>query len=282
MHSANNHITAGKQTGDIKFMPQTFQKSSNSSLIEIENLHAGYNGEVVLQDINFTIQEGDFIGLIGPNGGGKTTLLKIILGLLTPKKGRISVMGKLPQDGRQHIGYVPQFADFDSDFPISVRDVVRMGRLSGKRLFKRLNSEDDAIVEDRLDWVDMRDHIDRSLKELSGGQRQRVYIARALATDPKILMLDEPTNSVDYESRTKIYDLLHTINEQGITILMVSHDLNVISSYVKTIGCLNRQMHYHGEKEITAEMFNAAYGCPVELIAHGLPHRVLAEHKEAR
>lgn len=95
-------------------------------------------------------------------------------------------------------------------------------------------------------------------------------------------MLDEPTNSVDYESRTKIYELLHTINEQGITILMVSHDLNVISSYVKTIGCLNRQMHYHGEKEITAEMFNAAYNCPVELIAHGLPHRVLAEHKEAR
>jgi len=250
--------------------------------VEISNLYAGYNQENVLIDINLTIEKDDFIGLIGPNGGGKTTLLKIILGLLEPNQGTVQVMGKPPQEGRRNIGYVPQFAVFDGDFPISVQDVVRMGRLNRQRLFKPYNDEDNQIVAERLAWVDMLDHKDRALRELSGGQRQRVYIARALATDPDLLLLDEPTISVDFESRTKIYDLLHKINQQGVSILLVSHDLNVISSYVKTIGCLNRKMHYHGEKEVTEEMLKTGYNCPVELIAHGLPHRVLAEHKEGR
>ncbi len=250
--------------------------------VEIKNLYGGYDHETVLEDINLTIRENDFIGLIGPNGGGKTTLLKIILGLLPPKKGSVLVMGHPPQKGRQHIGYVPQFAIFDSDFPISVFDVVKMGRLSGKRVFQRLTDEDDAIVEEKLAWVEMLDYKNRGIRELSGGQRQRVYIARALATEPELLLLDEPTVSVDFESRTKIYELLHDINQQGVTILMVSHDLNVISSYVKTIGCLNRNLHYHGKKEVTEEMLKSGYNCPVELIAHGLPHRVLAEHREGR
>jgi zinc transport system ATP-binding protein len=128
----------------------------------------------------------------------------------------------------------------------------------------------------------MLDYKNRGIRELSGGQRQRVYIARALATEPELLLLDEPTVSVDFESRTKIYELLHDINQQGVTILMVSHDLNVISSYVKTIGCLNRNLHYHGKKEVTEEMLKSGYNCPVEVIAHGLPHRVLAEHREGR
>jgi len=254
----------------------------STTQVEIKNLYGGYDHETVLEDINLTIHENDFIGLIGPNGGGKTTLLKIILGLLPYKKGSVLVMGHPPQKGRQHIGYVPQFAIFDSDFPISVYDVVKMGRLSRKRIFQRLTDEDDAIVEEKLAWVDMLDYKNRGIRELSGGQRQRVYIARALATEPELLLLDEPTVSVDFESRTKIYELLHDINRQGVTILMVSHDLNVISSYVKTIGCLNRNLHYHGQKEITEEMLKSGYNCPVELIAHGLPHRVLAEHQEGR
>jgi zinc transport system ATP-binding protein len=249
-------------------------------LIEIKNLYAGYNHEPVLTDINLTLHKNDFLGLIGPNGGGKTTLLKVILGLIAPQRGTMRVMGKSPQEGRQHIGYVPQFAIFDDDFPISVQDVVRMGRLSAQRLFKPYTSEDDAIVLERLEWVDMLDHKDRALRELSGGQRQRVYIARALTTDPELLLLDEPTISVDFESRTHIYDLLHEINLHGVTILLISHDLNVISSYVKTIGCLNRNLHYHGEKQITAEMLQSGYSCPIDLIAHGVPHRVLAQHEE--
>ncbi|MBW6467396.1 MAG: ABC transporter ATP-binding protein [Brevefilum sp.] len=251
----------------------------NPPLIDIKNLYAGYNHETVLEDINLTIQQDDFIGLIGPNGGGKTTLLKVMLGLIEPRQGTVQVMGEAPEKGRKHIGYVPQFAEYDSAFPISVRDVVRMGRLSRQRLFKPYTDEDDAIVSERLAWVDMLEHQDRALRELSGGQRQRVYVARALATDPKLLVLDEPTISVDLEARTHIYDLLFQINQQGVTIFLVTHDLNVVSSYVKTIGCMNRRLHYHGEKQVTDEMLRATYGCPVDLIAHGLPHRVLAQHE---
>lgn len=252
--------------------------SSQPPLVEISQLYAGYNEETVLRNINLTVHQDDFIGLIGPNGGGKTTLLKTILGLLPLKKGRVKVMGESPRLGRSHIGYVPQVAIYDSDFPIRVLDVVRMGRLSPKRLFKPYNDEDNAIACEKLDWVDMLKHKDRALRELSGGQRQRIYIARALATNPDLLLLDEPTNSVDAEAQQHIYELLNEINQHGVTILLVSHDLNAITSHVKTIACLNREMHYHGEKEITPEMLQAVYGCPVELIAHGVPHRVLARH----
>ncbi|HCU57702.1 MAG TPA: ABC transporter [Anaerolineaceae bacterium] len=255
------------------------EKRFSGPLVEITQLNAGYDGETILDDINLNIEREDFIGLIGPNGGGKTTLLKVILGLLPPKKGTVRVMGESPQQARRYIGYVPQFTVYDSDFPISVRDVVRMGRLGPARLFKPYTAHDDAIVNERLDWVELGDQKDRALSELSGGQRQRVYIARALAGEPELLLLDEPTISVDVEARTHIYDLLHKINELGVTILLVSHDLNVISSYVKTIGCLNRTLHYHGEKQVTAEMLKTGYNCPVDLIAHGLPHRVLAEHE---
>ena len=254
-------------------------KEFSGPLVDIKHLYAGYTYETILEDINLTVERDDFIGLIGPNGGGKTTLLKVILGLLEPKKGSIKVMGDSPQQARRQIGYVPQSTVYDSDFPIRVQDVVRMGRLSSNRLFKPYNAEDDAIVAERLDWVDLTAQKNHALGELSGAQRQRVYIARALASEPEMLILDEPTISVDIEARTHIYDLLHTINQHGVTILLVSHDLNVISSYVKTIGCLNRNLHYHGEKQVTADMLKAGYNCPVDLIAHGLPHRVLAEHE---
>jgi zinc transport system ATP-binding protein len=256
------------------------ENSHKKPQVLIKNLSAGYNDEIVLRDINLTVEPDDFIGLIGPNGGGKTTLLKVILGLVPPKRGTVRVMGMSPEKGRRYIGYVPQFTYFDSDFPIRVRDVVRMGRLGPKHLFKPYSAEDDTIVEKCLKWVDLSDLQNRSLSELSGGQRQRVYIARALASEPEILLLDEPTISVDVEASTHIYELLHNINLQGVTILLISHDLNVISSYVKTIGCLNRTLHYHGEKQITPDMLKDGYNCPVDLIAHGLPHRVLAEHED--
>lgn len=256
----------------------TQKQESNTPLIEIKDLFAGYNQEIVLNEINLTIFQDDFIGLIGPNGGGKTTLLKVILGLVEPEGGTVQIKGETPQLGRRNIGYVPQIAEYDTDFPISVQDIVRMGRLGPKRLFKPYTAEDDAIVRERLGWLDMLKYKDRALRELSGGQRQRVYIARALVTDPELLLLDEPTISVDFEARTQIFDLLYQINQRGIAILLVSHDLTAISSYVKTIGCLNRKLYYEGKKEITPEMLEASYSCPVDLIAHGLPHRVVAEH----
>jgi zinc transport system ATP-binding protein len=260
----------------------TFNAPIKTPLVEMKDLSAGYTDEMVLKNINLSVEPDDFIGLIGPNGGGKTTLFKIILGLLKPKYGTIEVMGMAPDKGRRFIGYVPQFTFYDSDFPIRVRDVVRMGRLGPKHLFKPYTAKDDQIVEKCLERVHLSEKKNMPIRELSGGQRQRVYIARALASEPALLLLDEPTISVDAEASAQIYELLHEINLQGVTILLISHDLNVISSYVKTIGCLNRTLHYHGEKEITEDMIQSGYNCPVDLIAHGLPHRVLASHGERR
>jgi zinc transport system ATP-binding protein len=246
-------------------------------VISIKHLWAGYDSEPVLKDINLSVKELDFIGLIGPNGGGKTTLLKVLLGLLSPMRGEVRIMGQSAKEGRRAIGYVPQTVEFDRDFPISVWDVARMGRLGKRHLLQRYTSEDDEIVAEALRSMEMLDLRDRPIGELSGGQRQRVYIARALATEPEILLLDEPMASVDPQVSTSAYELLRQLNEH-ITILMVSHDMSAISSHVRTVGCLNRWLFYHGEKQLTPDMLEAAYQCPIDLIAHGIPHRVFAEH----
>jgi zinc transport system ATP-binding protein len=246
--------------------------------IEIRGLWAGYENESVLEDVNLTVEPLDFIGLIGPNGGGKTTLIKVLLGLLPPTRGHVRIMGEPVAEGRRHIGYVPQQVYFDRDFPVRVWDVARMGRLGRRGLLRRFNDRDDAVVAEALRSVDMFDLKDRLIGELSGGQRQRVYIARALAAEPEILLLDEPTASVDPQVSTTIYELLQELNDH-VTILLISHDMAAISSYVKTVGCLNRRLFYHNEKELTAETLELAYQCPVDLIAHGVPHRVFPIHE---
>jgi len=246
-------------------------------VISVQHLWATYDGEPVLEDINLSVRELDFIGLIGPNGGGKTTLLKVLLGLLPPMRGELRIMGQSAKEGRRTIGYVPQTVEFDRDFPISVWDVARMGRLGKRHLLQRYTPEDDEIVAEALRSMEMLDLRDRPIGELSGGQRQRVYIARALATEPRILLLDEPMASVDPHVSANIYELLSKLNEH-ITILLVSHDMSAISSHVKTVGCLNRRLFYHGGKQITPDMLEAAYRCPIDLIAHGVPHRVFPEH----
>jgi zinc transport system ATP-binding protein len=258
-------------------MGHTETTNAPREVISVRHLWAGYNHESVLKDINLSVNELDFIGLIGPNGGGKTTLLKVLLGLLPPTRGEVRIMDKDVEEGRRHVGYVPQSVEFDRDFPISVWDVTRMGRLGRRRLLQRYTTEDDEVVAEALRSVDMLDLRDRPIGALSGGQRQRVYIARALATEPRILFLDEPMASVDPQVSTSVYELLRQLNEH-ITILMVSHDMGAISSHVKTVGCLNRRLFYHGEKQITPDMLEAAYQCPIDLIAHGISHRVFPEH----
>jgi zinc transport system ATP-binding protein len=253
--------------------------SERREVIAIRHLWAGYDREQVLEDINLSVYEADFVGLIGPNGGGKTTLIKVLLGLLAPTKGTVTVMGKAVKEGRRYLGYVPQVVEFDREFPVNVWEVARMGRLGRRRLLQRYTSEDNDIVAEALRQVEMLALRQRPIGELSGGQRQRVYIARALATQPAILLLDEPTASVDPQVSQSIYQLLERLNRE-VTIVMISHDMSAISSYVKTVGCLNRHLFYHEDDHVTPEMLELAYQCPIDLIAHGVPHRVFPHHHD--
>jgi len=251
---------------------------ADKEVVKLEGVWVQYNGVPILEGINLAIEQDDFLGIIGPNGGGKTTLLKIILGLISPSRGKVSVLGKPPEKSRSKIGYVPQHNLFDRDFPINVWDVVLMGRYGKSGLFRRYSSEDRRATQDALQTVGMLDYKDRQMGKLSGGELQRIFIARALVAEPRLLLLDEPTASVDPAMQTEFYELLEKLKKQ-MAIVLVSHDISAVSIYVDKLACLNRQLHYHGSKEITPEILEATYKCPVQMIAHGLvPHRVLKEH----
>ena len=246
-------------------------------IVTLKNISVNFEGNTVLHNHNLTIYDDDFIGIIGPNGGGKTTLLKVILGLVKPSEGEIRVFGTSPEKARRHIGYVPQMMEVERDFPISVRDTVLMGRLAHKGLFRSHNKKDFEEVDRALEVVEMSEMKNRKTGSLSGGERQRVMIARALASEPKLLLLDEPTASIDPKLKTDIYDLLNSLKDQ-MAIILVTHDIGVISSHVDKVACLNCQLYYHDSKEIPKETLEAVYQCPVDLISHGTPHRVLKEH----
>lgn len=242
-------------------------------LLTVQDLTVRYEEEAVLHQVNLTVGQGDFLGIIGPNGGGKTTLLKAILGLIKPEKGKVTLKKGLK------IGYVPQRFEVDKNFPISVAEVVSGGRApSGLHPFMRLSAQD-AVVRDVMAEVGIADLANHLIGELSGGQFQKTLIARALSGNPEVLFLDEPTASIDTQSAASIYEILRRLNEQGMTIIMVSHDLNVVSRYVGALACVNRTLVYHGEPLLSEEVLQQAYGCPVEIIAHGdVPHRVLGHH----
>jgi len=250
----------------------------NDEVIHLEDVWVRYDEQVVLEEVNLSVEAHDFLGIIGPNGGGKTTLLKVILGLVKPSRGKVTVLGGSPEESRRFVGYVPQYTRFDREFPVSVWDVALMGRLGQRGRFRKYTAEDKRIAAEALERVEMLDLKGRQIGKLSGGQIQRVLIARALATEPTILLLDEPTASLDTQIEVDLYELLRRLNEE-VTIILVSHDIGVISAYVKKIACLNRRLIYHASKEITPDMLEEAYRCPVDLIAHGVPHRVLATHQ---
>jgi zinc transport system ATP-binding protein len=251
---------------------------ATKELVKLENVWVHYDSVPVLEAINLSIESNDFLGIIGPNGGGKTTLLKVILGLIKPSRGRVTVLGMSPERGRKHIGYISQVNLFDHDFPISVLEVVLMGRYNKSGLFQRYSDEDRKTAIAALKTVEMLGYKDRQVGKLSGGEQQRVFIARALATSPELLLLDEPTASIDPTMQAEFYELLDQLKE-SMAIVLVSHDVSAVSIYVNDIACLNRQLFYHGSKEISAEELEKTYHCPIQLIAHGtVPHRVLREH----
>ena len=247
-------------------------------VVKLEDVWVFYDGMPALEGVNLSINQDDFLGIIGPNGGGKTTLLKVILGLVKPSRGKVKVLGTSPDRGRRSVGYVSQYSLFDRDFPISVWDVVLMGRLERAGLFKRYGEGDRTAAIQTLQTVGMLDLKDQQIGKLSGGQLQRVFIARALLTEPRLLLLDEPMASVDTVMQTEFYELLERL-KQRMAIVLVSHDIGAVSVYVDKIACLNHQLFYHGSKEISPEVLEATYKCPVQMIAHGtVPHRVLREH----
>jgi zinc transport system ATP-binding protein len=250
---------------------------ASKELVKLENIWVHYDGMPILAEINLSVKREDFLGIIGPNGGGKTTLLKVILGLVKPSRGEVTVLGGAPEQNRKFIGYVAQHSMFDRDFPINVWDVVLMGRYGKVGLLKRFNDEDKKIALKALETVEMLDFKDRQIGRLSGGQQQRVFIARALVAEPKLLLLDEPTAGIDMPMQAEFYELLARL-KQRMAIVLVSHDISAVSIYVDKIACLNRRLFYHESKEISAEDLEAVYQCPVEMIAHGVPHRVLKEH----
>jgi zinc transport system ATP-binding protein len=255
----------------------------STPIVEINNVTFAYNGQTVLQDVSLEIRQGDFIAMIGPNGGGKTTLLKLILGLLKPDKGIIRVLGQSTQKASACIGYVPQDVHINRSFPITAMDVVLMGKLEPKKRWARKTASNRQEALAALERLEMAAHAEKKIGELSGGQCQRVFIARALVTQPQLLLLDEPTASIDTKGQANFFEMLKDLN-RDVTVVVVSHDLLAVSRYVKSVACVNRSMHYHSQAEITGEMLETMYPCavedtcPVELVAHGLPHRVLKEH----
>lgn len=244
----------------------------SSPLIEIKNMDVSYQKQLVLSNITFSVFEKDFIGIIGPNGGGKTSLIKAILGLIKPVGG--SIKHSL---NSSDIGYLPQGNQLDENFPITVEEVIASGLEHGLKIRSGSTKSRKQKVENALDIVGLTALHSRPIGELSGGEFQRTMLARAIISSPRLLVLDEPDTHVDNRFETELYALLKELNKT-ITILLVSHDIGTISPYIKTIACVNRELHYHPSNEINEEQLKV-YNCPIEIIAHGpIPHRVIKEH----
>ena len=239
------------------------------SAIDIKNLNFCYGKSPVLTDVNLSIDENDFVAIIGPNGGGKSTLMRLMVGLLKPTTGIVRLFGEKVPTKKVAVGYVPQNTNKNVDFPITVGECVATGKIG-------LSSKSEE-VKAALERVHIGGFLDRRLGELSGGERQRALIARSLVCNPRILFLDEPSNNIDVAGIEALYDMLAEFSE-SMTIVIVTHDLMALSHKVKSVVCVNHSVHYHEGAHLTEEMLHSTYGCEVDLIAHGVPHRVFGSH----
>jgi len=242
-------------------------------LIEVRNLYFGFGNAPLLEDINIDIYEGDYILMMGPNGGGKTTLLKVIMGIFKPWKGEIN----FPPGIKERLGYVPQFSDFNRSFPISVIDMVLTGCIGRGNYLKRYTASDRDKAASILDRLKLFEKRNDNINSLSGGEVQRLLISRALVSDPAVLLLDEPTTSIDQPSQSTLVDLLNDLHNE-MTIVIVTHDPTPFAGIYKHVACVNRSLHYHNRGELEAGHLEDVYGCPVELLGHGIPHILLDRH----
>jgi zinc transport system ATP-binding protein len=243
-----------------------------TSMIDVSDVTFAYGDQPVLEDVSLSIEAGAFLGLVGPNGSGKTTLLELMVGLRRPDRGAVRLFGSPAHDraGSERVGYVPQdTGGAASEMPITVREAVRMGRYPHNS-FSRFSSGDHEAVSTALQRVGIADLTDRRVGRLSGGQRQRVFIARALAAEADLLALDEPTVGVDAESREAFYDLLGELNDEGMTIVLIEHDIGVVTARASEIACLNRELFFHGDPEdfVETDALADAYGAGQHVVAH--------------
>jgi len=242
------------------------------ALVDLNDVWVAWDGKWVLKSIYFKCYAGEISGIVGPNGGGKTTLLNVIMGLLRPQKGTVLLFGRKPgKRGRLEVGYLPQISHAQESFPVTVLDVVLMGLYNRIGFFHRPDRNNKEVAMNLLAKVNMADHAERPFGALSGGQQQRVNIARALASEPKLLVLDEPSTGIDSLAQEDFYELLAKLrDEQSISVIMVSHDIGVITSHADQIACLNVQLHYHGEPNscFSPEISEKVFGKDLKVIVH--------------
>ena len=250
-------------------------------IIKIEYLSAGYEGKEVLHDINLTVYKDDYLGIIGPNGGGKTTLIRLILGLMKPTDGSI----RFYKDGEEvreiSMGYLPQYNSIDRKFPITVEEVILSGLSSQKSLISRFTAAHREKAHQVIARMGLEGLEERAIGALSGGQLQRALLGRAIISDPQLVVLDEPSTYIDKRFEARLYELLAEINKD-CAIILVSHDIGTVLQQVKSIACVNETLDYHPDTGVTEEWLERNFNCPIELLGHGtLPHRILKEHKHS-
>lgn len=246
-------------------------------ILELTSISAGYENTTILHDVHMPVYENDFLGIIGPNGGGKTTLLRIILGLVKPRRGDLSFYDRSLQGNRKAIGYLPQFKVIDRKFPITVKDTVLSGFMGKHKPLRPFSGEEQDRADSLMDRFGIHHLRRRTVGDLSGGEMQRVFLCRALVSSPRLLILDEPDTFVDTSFSQNLNEILMDLNRE-MAIILVSHDLGAILSAVKNIACVNGSLHYHSADEISQELLET-YNCPVRLLGHGdIPHTILKKH----
>ncbi len=248
--------------------PLPHQREQGEPIVQLQDVSCGYGKQEVLSEVSLDIMPGDFVGLLGPSGSGKTTLLRAVLGAVSIYKGRVLVEGSSTDTRRPKVGYVPQLETIDWNFPVTVQEAVLMGRTMDSRFFPWYRRQDRKLAEEMMERLGISDLARRHIRELSGGQQQRVFLARALVSGPRILLLDEPTSGVDIKTRDDVMHLLHELNHQGITIIMTTHEINAVAVHLPWVICLNGRVLAEGppSKVITSETLKLTYGAEMPVI----------------